>query len=276
MSTTWLITGSSSGIGRALVEQLLARGDRVAATLRRPQALGELRKRYGEQLWLGALDVDDAPATRRVVKQAFDELGRIDVVVSSAGYALFGAAEEVSDEQIEQQLRTNLTGSIQVIRACLPHLREQGGGRVLQVSSEGGQLAYPNFSLYHASKWGIEGFVESVAQEVAPFGIQFTLVEPGPTRTHFGAALVSPPVMEVYDQTPAGDVRRAVTSGAFALKGDPEKMAREMITVASVDPAPKRLLLGSDAYDRVHSALTERLTALEQQEPQARSTELDD
>jgi NAD(P)-dependent dehydrogenase (short-subunit alcohol dehydrogenase family) len=259
-----------------LVEQLLARGDRVAATLRRPQALGELRKRYGEQLWLGALDVDDAPATRRVVKQAFDELGRIDVVVSSAGYALFGAAEEVSDEQIEQQLRTNLTGSIQVIRACLPHLREQGGGRVLQVSSEGGQLAYPNFSLYHASKWGIEGFVESVAQEVAPFGIQFTLVEPGPTRTHFGAALVSPPVMEVYDQTPAGDVRRAVTSGAFALKGDPEKMAREMITVASVDPAPKRLLLGSDAYDRVHSALTERLTALEQQEPQARSTELDD
>ena len=275
MSTTWLITGSSSGIGRALVEQLLARGDRVAATLRRPEALSELQTQYGERLWLGELDVNDATAIREVVGRAFDELGRIDVVVSSAGYALFGAAEEVSDEQIEQQLQTNLIGSIQVIRACLPHLRAQGGGRVLQVSSEGGQLAYPNFSLYHASKWGIEGFVESVAQEVASFGIQFTLVEPGPTRTNFGAALVSPPVMDVYDQTPAGEVRRAVTSGAFALKGDPEKMAREMITVAHVNPAPKRLLLGSDAYDRVRSALTERLTALENQQPVARSTELD-
>ena len=276
MITTWLVTGSSSGIGRALTEQLLARGDRVAATLRRPAVLSELQAQYGEQLWLGELDVDDAVAVRRVIGRAFDELGRIDVVVSSAGYALFGAAEEVSDEQIEQQLQTNLMGSIQVIRACLPHLRAQGGGRVLQVSSEGGQLAYPNFSLYHASKWGIEGFVESVAREVAPFGIQFTLVEPGPTRTNFGAALVSPPVMAVYDQTPAGEVRRAVTSGAFGLKGDPHKMAAQMITVATLHLAPKRLLLGSDAYDRVHAALTERLTALQQQEPQARSTELDD
>jgi len=239
MNTTWLITGSSSGIGLALVEQLLARGDRVAATLRRPEALSELQALYGEQLWLGQLDVNDADAIRHVVREAFAALGRIDVVVSSAGYALFGAAEEVSDEQIEQQLQTNLIGSIQLIRACLPHLRAQGGGRVLQVSSEGGQLAYPNFSLYHASKWGIEGFVEAVAQEVAPFGIEFTLVEPGPTRTNFGAALVSPPTMEVYDQTPAGDVRRAVLSGDFALTGDPQKMAREMLAVAQVHPAPK-------------------------------------
>ena len=130
MITTWLVTGSSSGIGRALTEQLLARGDRVAATLRRPAVLSELQAQYGEQLWLGELDVDDAVAVRRVIGRAFDELGRIDVVVSSAGYALFGAAEEVSDEQIEQQLQTNLMGSIQVIRACLPHLRAQGGGRL--------------------------------------------------------------------------------------------------------------------------------------------------
>lgn len=275
MNNTWLITGSSSGIGLALVEQLLARGDRVAATLRRPETLSELRARYGEQLWLGELDVNDVGAIRRVVAQAFAALGRIDVVVSNAGYALFGAAEEVSDEQIEQQLQTNLVGSIQVIRACLPFLREQGGGRVLQVSSEGGQLAYPNFSLYHASKWGIEGFVEAVAQEVAPFGIEFTLVEPGPTRTNFGAALVSPPTMQVYDQTPAGDVRRAVLSGAFPLTGDPHKMAREMLAVAQVHPAPKRLLLGSGAFDRVHAALAERLGALENQEIVARRTEID-
>ena len=275
MSTTWLITGSSSGIGLALVEQLLERGDRVAATLRKPEVLSDLRARYGERLWTAALDVTDIAAIRRVIDRAFSELGRIDVVVSNAGYALFGAAEEVSDAQIDLQLHTNLLGSIHVIRACLPFLRKQGGGRILQVSSEGGQLAYPNFSLYHASKWAIEGFVESVALEVATFGIQITLVEPGPTRTNFGAALVSPPVMPEYEHTPAGDVRRAIASGAFPLTGDPQKMARAMLDIAKVHAAPRRLLLGSDAYERVHAALSKRLAELEHYKEQAMSTEID-
>jgi NAD(P)-dependent dehydrogenase (short-subunit alcohol dehydrogenase family) len=275
MNTTWLITGSSSGIGLALVEQLLERGDRVAATLRKPQVLSDLQARYGERLWTAALDVTDTAAIRRVIDRAFNELGHIDVVVSNAGYALFGAAEEVSDEQIDLQLQTNLLGSIQVIRACLPFLRKQDGGRILQVSSEGGQLAYPNFSLYHASKWAIEGFVESVALEVAPFGIQITLVEPGPTRTNFGAALVSPPVMPEYEHTPAGDVRRAIASGAFPLTGDPRKMARAMLDIAKEHTAPRRLLLGSDAYERVHAALSKRLAELEHYKEQALSTEID-
>ena len=275
MSKTWLVTGSSSGIGLAVVEQLLERGDRVAATLRRPEALSHLKALYGEQLWTAALDVNDTSAIRNVISRAFAELGHIDVVVSSAGYALFGAAEECSDEQIDQQLQTNLLGSIQVIRACLPFLRRQGGGRILQVSSEGGQLAYPNFSLYHTSKWAIEGFVESVAQEVAPFGIQLTLVEPGPTRTNFAAALVSPPVMTEYDQTPAGDVRRAVASGAFPLTGDPQKMARAMLEIADVDSAPRRLLLGAGAYERVRAALIQRLAELDQYKDVSMSTEID-
>ena len=275
MNKTWLVTGSSSGIGLAVVEQLLERGDRVAATLRKPGALSHLKQRYGEQLWTAELDVNDTSAIRDVVNRAFTELGRIDVVVSSAGYALFGAAEECSDEQIDQQLQTNLVGSIQLIRACLPFLRRQGGGRILQVSSEGGQLAYPNFSFYHASKWAIEGFVESVAQEVAPFGIQFTLVEPGPTRTNFAAALVSPPVMAEYEHTPAGDVRRAVASGAFPLTGDPQKMAKAMLEIAEVSPAPKRLLLGSGAYERVRTVLIQRVEELEQYKAIAMSTEID-
>ena len=161
--------------------------------------------------------------------RAFAALGRIDVVVSNAAYGLFGAAEEVTDAQIRHQLDTNLVGSIAVIRAALPHLRAQGGGRVLQVSSEGGQTASPNFSLYHASKWVTEGFVESVAQEVAPFGIAFTLVEPGPARTGFGQGLVSPPPMAVYDDTPAGAVRRAVAEWSLAIYGDPVKMVRAAI-----------------------------------------------
>lgn len=272
---TWFITGTSSGFGHILTEQLLDRGDRVAATLRRADALADLQARYGDRLWVAALDVTDAAAVRRVVDRAFADLGRIDVVVNNAGYGLFGAGEEVSDEQIRQQIDTNLIGSIQVIRAALPHLRAQGGGRVLQLASEGGQIAYPNFSVYHATKWGIEGFVEAVAQEVAPFHIAFTIVEPGPTATGFGAGLVSPPPMAVYDETPAGEMRRAVANHTLALTGDPDKMARAMIASVDRTPAPRRLTLGSTAYASIRAALADRLAALDAQKDIALSADVD-
>jgi NAD(P)-dependent dehydrogenase (short-subunit alcohol dehydrogenase family) len=146
MTKTWFITGTSSGLGRLLVERLLARGDRVVGTLRRPGALDDLLAQYGDRLRVLTLDVTDAHAVRATVARAFEEMGRIDIVVSNAGYGLFGAAEEVTDQQLEQQIATNLIGSIQLIRASLPHLREQGGGRIVQVSSEGGQVVYPGFS----------------------------------------------------------------------------------------------------------------------------------
>ncbi len=187
--STWLITGASRGFGRELTEQLLARGDRVAATLRRPERLEGLAARYRDRLWIRALDVTDTAQIRQVVDAAFAELGRIDVVVSNAGHGLFGAAEEVSDAQIERQVRTNLTGAIQLARAVVPHLRAQGGGRILQLSSMGGQIAFPGLSIYHATQWGIEGFYESLAAEVAPFGIDTILVEPGFARTGFAFAI---------------------------------------------------------------------------------------
>lgn len=152
MSRTWFITGTSSGFGLHMTEMLLARGDRVAATVRRLDALQALKAEYGESLWIAELDVTDVAAIRRVVQQAFDELGRIDVIVSNAGYGLFGAVEEPTDEQIEHQLNTNILGSIQLIRAALPYLRAQGGGRILQVSSMGGQIAFPGLSYYHTAK----------------------------------------------------------------------------------------------------------------------------
>ena len=275
MHSTWFITGTSSGLGRELTEQLLARGDRVAATLRNTAALDDLKTRYGDQLWVAQLDVTDSAAVHRVMAQAFAALGRIDVVVSNAGYALFGAAEELGDAQIAQQISTNLTGSIQVIRAALPHLRAQGGGRVLQVSSEGGQIAYPNFSLYHATKWGIEGFVEAVAQEVAPFGIQLTLVEPGPTRTSFAAGLVNATPMPVYDDTPAGAVRRGLADGSFEIRGDAVKMVRAMLDCAVQTPAPRRLALGAGAYAQIRAALEARLAELEAQKGIAISADMD-
>lgn len=267
MPSTWFITGASSGFGRLLAERLLARGDRVVATLRKPGALDDLKARAGERLLTPELDVTDTPAVRRVVDRAFADLGRIDVVVSNAGYGLFGAAEELGDAEIRRQLDTNLLGSIQLIRAMLPHLRTQGGGRVLQVSSEGGQIAYPNFSLYHATKWGIEGFVEAVALETAPFGVGFTLVEPGPTRTGFGDGLSVAPALADYRHTPAGEMRHARETGTAAWVFDePGWMVDAMIACAVQAPAPRRLTLGAGSYQRVKKALSGRLAALEAQE----------
>jgi NAD(P)-dependent dehydrogenase (short-subunit alcohol dehydrogenase family) len=259
MAATWFITGTSSGFGRLLTERLLARGDRVAATLRRPEALDDLRAEYGTRLWTARLDVTDAVQVREVVDSAFKEVGPIDVVVSNAGYGVFASVEEASDEQIRRVIDTNLLGSIWVIRAVLPHLRARGRGRILQVSTAGGQATYPNFSYYHASKWGIEGFCETAAREIAPFGVSLTIVEPGATPTGFGRALDTAPVMPEYDATPAGDVRRAVAGGTHPLPGDPQKIAAAMISLVDSGETPLRLPLGPDTYDDIRAALTARL-----------------
>jgi NAD(P)-dependent dehydrogenase (short-subunit alcohol dehydrogenase family) len=271
----WFITGTSSGFGRALTEKLLARGDCVAATVRKTAALADLKAQYGDRLCVAALDVTDTQGVRRVVDRAFAKMGRIDVIVNNAGYGLFGAAEEVSDEQVRHQIDTNLVGSIAVIRACLPHLRAQGGGHVLQVSSEGGQITYPGLSLYHATKWGIEGFVEAVAKEVTPFGIDFTLVEPGPTGTNFGAGLVRSQPMTVYEDTSVGEVRHAMASGEFKVTGDANKMVDAMIAAADKSAPPLRLTLGSIAYGSIHKALNDRLAALEASKTITLATDVD-
>jgi NAD(P)-dependent dehydrogenase (short-subunit alcohol dehydrogenase family) len=278
-SKTWLITGTSSGFGRELVEQLLSRGDRVAATARKTAALDDLAAQYGDRLWRASLDVTDTAAIRAVVDQAFTDLDRIDVVVSNAGYGLFGAAEEVSDEQIDRQIATNLTGSIQLGRAVIPHLRAQGGGRIIQIASVGGQVAFPAMSLYHATKWGIEGFWESAAGDIADFGIGVTLVEPGVARTAFGgpSSDMGAPLAEYADAAP-GQLRRMLSGELPPLPapGDPAKIAAAIIASADLEAAPKRLTLGSDAYDLATAALRDRLAALEAQRDLAYSTDADD
>ncbi len=259
MTTTWFITGTSSGFGRRLTETLLDRGDRVAATLRRPDLLDDLRANHGDRLWVGTLDVTDAEQVSRVVNDAFDTFGRLDVIVNNAGYGVFASVEEASDEQIRRVIDTNLLGSIHVIRAALPHLRAQGGGRILQVSTAGGQTTYPNFSYYHASKWGIEGFCQTVAAEIAPFNIGLTIIEPGATPTGFGSSLDTAPVMAEYEATPAGDVRRAIASGAFRLPSDPQKIVDAMISLVDSVETPLRLPLGPDTYRDIREDLVKRL-----------------
>ncbi|MCE7064070.1 SDR family oxidoreductase [Dyadobacter sp. CY326] len=273
---TWFITGTSTGLGRILTEKLLQQGQRVAATLRKPDALDDLKGQYGNQLWVARLDVTDSAQIKDVVKKAFDELGQIDVIVNNAGYALFCAAEEASDEQIRQQIDTNILGSVQVIRAALPFLREQRGGRILQLSSAGGQTTYPNFSYYHLTKWAMEGFCDTLAKEVAPLNIGVTIVEPGAHHTAFGAALATAPVMEAYDKTPAGDIRRAMQSGTFPIKNDVDRTVQSIIECVETSPAPLRLALGGDAYRDMRAALVSRLEALDNQKATAMASEMQD
>jgi NAD(P)-dependent dehydrogenase (short-subunit alcohol dehydrogenase family) len=276
MTKNWLITGASSGLGRGMAERLLARGDRVAATLRKPGALDELKAQYGAQLHIVECDLTDANMIRTAVAQAFDALQRIDVVVSNAGYGLFGAAEELSDAQIDRQIATNLTGSMHLIRAAIPRLRAQGGGRIVQVSSEGGRIGYPGFCAYHATKWGIEGFVDAVSKEVANFGIDFVIVEPGPTRTKFGAGLDRATPMSLYDDTLVGDVRRAIDvhhaaesddkSDADIFRfADAAKTVDAMIATIDQPSPPLRLALGMSAYESIRATLVAQLNALDTQ-----------
>jgi NAD(P)-dependent dehydrogenase (short-subunit alcohol dehydrogenase family) len=271
---TWLITGVSSGFGRHLTEQLLERGDRVIGTVRDRGKIAEVCERYPETFQAELLDMTDAAAIRELVNRSWASLGRIDVIISNAGYGLFGAAEELTDEQVEHIIATNLLGSIQLIRVALPHLRAQGGGRVIQMSTYGGQVAFAGNSLYHATKWGIEGFVESVAQEVAPFGIGMTIVEPGGARTEFrsGSAQVAQ-LLPVYDQTPAHSFLKMLDPQNGLAPGDPARMAARIIESVDVEPAPLRIVLGSQALESTLATLRKRIEGFEAQQDLAASTD---
>lgn len=276
MIKTWFITGASSGLGLEMTQQLLAQGQTVVATIRRAGGLAKLAEDYGDRLDIVQLDLTQPEDIAPTVQGAFHRHGRIDVFVSNAGYGLLGAAEELTNDEIDRQIATNLTGSIHLIRAALPLLRLQSGGRIVQVSSEGGQIAYPGFSLYHATKWGIEGFIEAVAQEVAPFGIDFMIAEPGPTGTNFGANLVLADPMNAYEETPAGAVRRAINGGSFEIKGDAARTVAAIISAAESETPPLRLALGSTAYSSISRALSTRLSALEAQREAANSADRQD
>jgi NAD(P)-dependent dehydrogenase (short-subunit alcohol dehydrogenase family) len=271
---TWFITGVSSGFGRQLTAQLLERGDCVVGTIRDTGKVADLMGCYPETFHAEVLDVTDTAAIQEVVERSFARLRRIDVIVSNAGYGLFGAAEELTDKQIDHMIATNLVGSIQLIRAVLPHLRAQGGGRIIQISSYGGQVAFPGNSMYHATKWGIEGFVESVAQEVASFGIGMTIVEPGGARTEFryGSAQVAK-LMPIYDATPAHSFLQMLDPKNGLAPGDPARMAARIIESVDVEPAPLRMVLGSQALESTLATLRKRIAGFEAQTKLAASTD---
>lgn len=264
----------SSGFGRHLTEQLLTRGERVVGTVRKPDAIADLTTTYPGRFHPVVLDVRDTAALRAVVNRAATEFGRIDVAVSNAGYGLFGAAEELTDVQIDDIIATNLTASIQLFRAVIPHMRAAGGGRIIQMSTYGGQVAFAGNSLYHATKWGIEGFAESVAQEIAPFGIDVTIVEPGCARTEFrhGSARVADP-LPAYAGNPAHAFQAMLDPVNGLAPGDPVRMATGHHRQHRYPPRPLRIVLGSQALASTLDTLRHRVAGFEAQTDLAASTD---
>lgn len=224
---TWLITGASRGLGRALTETVLEAGDRVVATARDAGALDDLTAKHPERLLTRDLDVTDRDAVFAVTNQVAGETGRIDVLVANAGYGLAGGVEEVTEQEARRQVEVNLFGALWSMQAVLPTMRAQRRGHLLPISSIGGVGAFPNTGLYHATKWGLEGLSESLAQEVEPFGIYVTIVEPGPFRTDWnGGSMVRATPMHAYDDV-LGPRRQAMDgSSAFTQPGDPAARAR--------------------------------------------------
>lgn len=272
MSKTWLITGVSSGFGYEMTKQLLERGDTVVGTVRRTDKVKALIQRYPQQFDCRILDMTDVPGIQKTVREAFEAHGTIEVVVSNAGYGLFGCVEELSDEEINHIIATNLTGSIQLIKTALPYLRRQGGGRIIQMSTYGAQVAYPANAMYHATKFGIEGFCEALAQEVDQFHIGVTMVEPGGARTEFryGSAKVAQ-LMPEYESC-HGFLNMLDPAKGLA-PGDPVRMAQKIIESAGQNPASLRMVLGSQALSATLDRLRERIAGYESQTQLAASTD---
>ncbi|WP_097003975.1 SDR family oxidoreductase [Lacrimispora amygdalina] len=271
---TWLITGVSSGFGLEITKQLLKSGNKVIGTVRDMSKVTDLLEQYPDTFFGELLDVTDEKAIQELVALSYIKHEKIDVVVSNAGYGLFGAAEELSDDEVNHIIATNLTGSIQLIRSVIPYMRKQGGGRIIQISSYGGQVAFPGNSMYHATKFGIEGFCESVAQEVAEFNIGVTIVEPGGARTQFryGSAKVAK-LMPEYDGNPAHNFLNMLDASKVLAPGDPEKIAARIIESAEREPAPLRMVLGSQALISTINTLKVRLEDFESQTELAASTD---
>jgi len=267
----WFITGSSRGFGRHWAEAALQRGDLVAATARDTSSLTGLVETYGEGVLPLQLDVTDQVAARDTVAQTHKTFGRLDVVVNNAGYGLAGELEEISEEQARAQMEANFFGALWITQAVLPYMREQGSGHIVQVSSIGGICTYPGFSLYHASKWALEGMSESLAQEVAGFGIHVTLVEPGPFATDWaGSSLVwadSLPAYATVDEAFRNDM--ADTSNA----GDPAATSKAILALVDAAMPPLRLFLGVGMLDVARATYAQRLKIWERWEEVARAAQ---
>ncbi|MFF3170994.1 SDR family oxidoreductase [Streptomyces sp. NPDC057900] len=264
----WFITGASRGFGREWAVAALERGDSVAATARDLSTLHDLREKYGERLLPLRLDVTDRDADFAAVQQAHERFGRLDVVVNNAGYGHFGLVEELTEAEARAQLDTNLFGALWITQAALPLLREQGSGHILQVSSIGGISAFPLVGIYHASKWALEGISQALAQEVAPFGIKVTLIEPGGFATDWAGSSSS-----TSDPLPAyADFHKEVQEQRrkrVGTPGDPAASAAAVLEIVDADEPPLRCFFGSAPLGIAKADYEQRLAVWEKWQPVA-------
>jgi NAD(P)-dependent dehydrogenase (short-subunit alcohol dehydrogenase family) len=262
MAKVWFITGSSKGFGRIWAEAALKRGDSVAATARDTSSLDALSETYGDRVQALELDVTDKAAIDSAVASAHKHFGRLDVVVNNAGYGQFGAIEEVSEQEARRQIETNLFGPLWVTKAVLPILREQGSGHILQVSSIGGVHAFPTIGLYHASKWGLEGFSQSLAYELEDFGVKVTIVEPGGFATDWsGPSAGRAEEMAVYDEVRANRFKRL--GAVRGRPGDPQATGPAILDLVDAEDPPLRVFLGSAPLEMIRPEYASRIETWE-------------
>jgi NAD(P)-dependent dehydrogenase (short-subunit alcohol dehydrogenase family) len=259
MAKVWLITGSGNGLGRDIAQAALATGDSVVAGARRLEELDALVEQYGERITPVKLDVREEEAAKAAVQTALDKYGRLDVLVNNAGYGYFAPFEQMTSEQFRDVVETCLFGVVYLTHAALPVMREQKSGHIFQVSSVGGRMGMPGNSPYHAAKWAVGGFSDSVAAEVAPFGVKVCTLEPGGIRTNWAqrAGENSPEVMPEYEES-VGAIYRLLDSIRGKAEGDPKKIADVVVKLANSEDVPKRLILGKDAEIRVKNVETAR------------------
>src|SRR5262250_1098735 len=265
MSKVWLVTGSGSGLGRNIARAVLTSGDSLVATARDPRQLEDLVQKHGDHVRAVAHDVADERAAYAAVQAAIDSFGRLDVVVNNAGYGDVAPFEQLSSERFKAVMDTNFYGVVYVTRAALPIMREQKSGCILQISSLGGRLALPGSSAYHAAKWAVGGFTESLAQEVAPFGVKVCALEPGGMRTNWGARAHKdvPDLLPEYEPS-VGAVINALHSLWGQENSDPARVAQVILRLATSDRLPAHLLLGSDAVRYAGEAEASRAADAEQ------------
>jgi NAD(P)-dependent dehydrogenase (short-subunit alcohol dehydrogenase family) len=276
MSNVWLVTGSASGLGRNIAEAVLASGDRLVATARDPRRLEDLVEKYGDRVRTAPLDVADEAAAHAAVQAAVDAFGRLDVVVNNAGYGDVAPFEQLGSERFKAVIDTNFYGVVNVTRAALAIMRKQKSGCILQISSVGGRLGLPGNTPYHAAKWAVGGFTESLAQEVAPFGVKVCALEPGGMRTNWGtrAHQDTPDLLPDYEPS-VGAVIKALHSLWGHENSDPAKVAQVILRLAASDRLPAHLLLGGDAIHFAGQAEAARAADADRWRAISSSTDVD-
>lgn len=258
----WFITGASGGLGLALTRRVLEAGNTVVAAVRNPAALAELQQQFAGQLITEKLDVTDYASLPAIATKHADS----DVIVNNAGGAIIGAMEEFTEQEIEHQFALNLLSPVHITRAFLPALRAKKQGRLIYITSMGGRVAFPGGAFYHAAKYGLEGFAESMAQEVAEFNIKVQIIEPGSIKTNFQANVRWTEESDAYKNGTVGQLRRWITEhGEESNAGDPQKMADAIYTLSQQAEPPLRTVLGADAFQILKGSYEKSLQSLEEQ-----------